>query len=486
MTERALKRQRVEALRRNAPYATASALSSLWGAIASADLKAVPSRFELKRARDSVLSDTPYGPVLTTIVLHSKPPLANKTYTVVNPVPFLHKAFARGGSFTELMVSLLAQHPCSPENPWKIIFYSDEVVPGNQLAQDHRRKAWCAYFGFCEFGPLLLSRESSWLPLMVNKSSDINMAEAGISQAVAAVLKLFFVSPVDLSKGGMVLDHPNGTKYRLWCKLGMVVQDGGAHKLIWNCKGDAGTRMCMLCRNLVSVSSEIADEHGERILTCNLIHENELDLATDDDIQGTMARLKGFKTTCTVAQFKKRQQAAGFNYNEHALLNHADLKEHVRPVEQYVHDGMHCLLSNGVFHVVVWRLLDDVSEAVAGTMSIWDNLDGYLQIWHWPKRNAAESVRETFCARRVRAYKAAETFKCSASDCLSLFPVLAFYFQTVILRSGTCPAQCNAFLLLCDILEALAAIRLEATPVVYLRKLVRDFLEACVNAGFRA
>ena len=84
-----------------------------------------------------------------------------------------------------------------------------------------------------------------------------------------------------------------------------------------------------------------------------------------------------------------------------------------------------------------------------------------MQRWHWPKRNACNSVLEAFCARRVAAYKRADIFKCQASDCLSLFPVLAFYFQTVTLRSGTGTAECHASILLCDILEALAAVCLD-------------------------
>ena len=55
--------------------------------------------------------------------------------------------------------------------------------------------------------------------------------------------------------------------------------------------GDAGSNLCILCRNLFATASGIADEEGADMLTCNLLHEGDLDMATDDDIRGTVRRL---------------------------------------------------------------------------------------------------------------------------------------------------------------------------------------------------
>ena len=53
---------------------------------------------------------------------------------------------------------------------------------------------------------------------------------------------------------GVLLLFSSGAS-RLFCKLKIVLQDGGAHKQVWHSRGDGATRMCLLCSNLVSSSS---------------------------------------------------------------------------------------------------------------------------------------------------------------------------------------------------------------------------------------
>ena len=74
-----------------------------------------------------------------------------------------------------------------------------------------------------------------------------------------------------------------GERVRLFATLSMVLQDGGAQKLVWGCKGDAGTKPCMLCHNLVSKPSGLAG--GGRGLVDDFTSEAGLTLATDDNIR---------------------------------------------------------------------------------------------------------------------------------------------------------------------------------------------------------
>ena len=122
------------------------------------------------------------------------------------------------------------------------------------------------YFSFLELHDHL-SNEYAWCPIIAEPSLGLKKVNAGISQAFAKTIKLFFnADTFDLSTAGMQLVGPDGSRARLFAVLDMVVQDGGAHKLIWGCKGDAGPRLCMLCKNLVSVSSGIAGEDGDRLV----------------------------------------------------------------------------------------------------------------------------------------------------------------------------------------------------------------------------
>ena len=60
---------------------------------------------------------------------------------------------------------------------------------------------------------------------------------------------------------------------------------GGAHKVIFGCKGDAGTKPCMLCKKQVSEHSGVKDADASGTLTCSLCVEDELIFATDDDMR---------------------------------------------------------------------------------------------------------------------------------------------------------------------------------------------------------
>ena len=99
------------------------------------------------------------------------------------------------------------------------------------------------------------------------RSDIVATLAAGVSQIFAKVLWLLFGGlVVDMRASGLLL-HASDPEVRIFCRMAMqtVLQDGGAHKIVWRCKGDAGMRLCMLCRNMFARNSGILDENGERL-----------------------------------------------------------------------------------------------------------------------------------------------------------------------------------------------------------------------------
>ena len=127
----------------------------------------------------------------------------------------------------------------------------------------------------------------------------------------------------------------------------MVLQDGAAHKSLFCCKGDAGTRLCMLCKNLVTAKSGLVDEDGTDLLQCSLIHEKDMDWASDADIFGTVDRLAVRAGVEKPDVFKSWCTAAGFNHEPYGLLLNMRLRPYIQPTEQFCHDWMHCLAMRG-------------------------------------------------------------------------------------------------------------------------------------------
>ena len=48
-------------------------------------------------------------------------------------------------------------------NPVQLVFYGDEVHPGNPLANTHGRKIWAFYWTLLHFGGAAMSDEDAWV-----------------------------------------------------------------------------------------------------------------------------------------------------------------------------------------------------------------------------------------------------------------------------------------------------------------------------------
>ena len=467
------------------PHCSQSAFVELVKLAKATDITQLPTtREQYRQDKIKSLPTTPYGPMLVTVTLKAVAPYANREMTVVNPLAFLHIAFNNGGGFFDFMKSAFVSEPSTPIKPWRLCLYADEVVPGNQLAANNSRKVWVLYFSFLECHPHL-SNENAWWPIVAEPSATLKQVSAGISQVFAQVIKLFFCGSFDL-RVGIQLTGPEGSNcvMRLCAALSMILQDGGAHKLVWGCKGDGGTRLCMLCKNLIAEESGAVDADGTNILVCSLIHEQQLQFATDADIRRTIDRLAGFKATDSKQDFQLRQQAFGFTLQEHGILNDPELKGIVNPASQYCHDWMHCIFASGVFNIVVFLCFSAIKQV---RTNVWEVLHDFVAAFIWPRSaNFKPSVRDHLSAARLKAHIKAKQFKCPASDGLSLLGVMCYFIQVVAMRiPGVDKCACDALTALSDLVDALAAVPLGVVTPDYLRERIRSLLAICDTAKWK-
>ena len=127
---------------------------------------------------------------------------------------------------------------------------------------------------------------------------------------------------------------------RIWAKLGGALQDGGAHKSVWHSRGDAGSKFCLLCKNLFAEESELVDDDGTNLLCCNVFKYAELVPATSKELRKTYRYLEKVKSrgVLNAGEFVAVQQALGLTYHKHALLLERSLDAFCDPVEIYMHD----------------------------------------------------------------------------------------------------------------------------------------------------
>lgn len=306
---------------------------------------------------------------------------------------------------------------------------------------------------------------------------------AGVSQLMASVLTAVFCNPnCDVLQGGIALHHPSGDVHRLWIKLGMSLNDGAAHKLVHGYKGDSGCRFCSLCLNAWCSVSPVVDEDGEPLMVCRMFKVSEMKLANDNDILGAVDRLAARALTCNSEDFAKWEKAAGIVHQEHGLLQNQSLRSKgvLQPATQYVHDPMHCFVANGVMNVVVWLLL----TAISADIDVFGTLRSYIALWAWPKNFKLDKLFEVFNDARVRSCLKAKRFKCMASELLGLYPILAYFFQSIVLREDNvrCLPEILAFLALCDVMDLMQAIPLGIITPEALQSAIESFLAHCVDA----
>ena len=114
---------RINAVRRSLPHLSGSALASVMRYVKDHDVSDVPtSRSCYRKARDSSLPDTPYGPMVLEVPVHTH--TAGETYnlSVLNPLSFLYQVYNVGGGFHHMLRE--AMNECSYDKPMRLVIYA--------------------------------------------------------------------------------------------------------------------------------------------------------------------------------------------------------------------------------------------------------------------------------------------------------------------------------------------------------------------------
>ena len=115
---------------------------------------------------------------------------------------------------------------------------------------------------------------------------------------------------------------------------------------------------------------------------------------------------------------------------------------------------MGCLWG-GVWNITVLLLLNALYSD--GVREVYNVVRDYVGGWTFPRRGGCDAATLFDPKRRAPNTKAGH-FKCSASDGLSLYSLLAYFVETVCVPAGRCAAACVAYLALADVIDCIVAI----------------------------
>ena len=364
-----------------------------------------------------------------------------------NLLVYMMAIYHQDGSWTKLVQQHHAECPGTISDPWGLILYCDEIIPGNVLGRAER-KVWTIYATFLQFGDHL-SHEDAWLTISVERSAFVATLGGGIAQMIGHVLQSIFCCPIQDPRLGFRLKATSGDT-TLFFNLSMVLADGAAQKQVWSSKGDSGTKFCLLCANVHGQVAKHADEEPYEF-HCATTQYSQLRLVTDQELLDSYQRLHTRSSSCTKKAFAQWQQATGLTYSRHALMLNQPLLEKgiIRPATQFCHDWMHGVLQ-GTAPCVLYHLFTSLATECFDCYGFFEK---YFQCWEYPKGWKASHFHQLFEKKKMEKSKNARKFSCTAAECLAIYPIVRHCMCTIIQPQGLAVAAVDAFLAMSEVID---------------------------------
>lgn len=180
-------------------YVSQSALADVIRDIKENGIPKNASRSSIKRSREKELHEhsNKFGPLIKFIRFDC---IDGSTLELpfVSPLAFLQHCLSDRAAFIRYWNDYLSSFGGSPDAPFDLIMYNDEVTPGNQLRHDQTRKVQILYWSLKQ-GPGH-GVDQLWFTLGLARSSVVAAIRGGMSAYVRKAVELFF-TPVNVRGG---------------------------------------------------------------------------------------------------------------------------------------------------------------------------------------------------------------------------------------------------------------------------------------------
>lgn len=381
----------------------------------------------------------------TTLSLPSvDDPAKQVKFSVLNIAAWLRHVVLTYKSLADALERILKDKP--HDYILKLAIYYDEVVPGNVLLLQSRRKFMAQYFSFLEMAGDLRT-EAAWFTFGTILTKSMKEVLGGYSAILRAQLEQQFAPLMD----GVCLTFPTIGSRIVRASVAIHIGDFDALRKGFDMKGAAGTLFCLKCKNCIQ-GSEPRDGYLQP-LSCPYIRK--MDIRTDLDMWNTADSLDRKRPRMTNVDFKIEQQCLGANYSPYGVLWSSMLRGTFGPISTLRYDPMHIYFSNGIASQEILFLM-----VALGTQNV-----SWAQVGEWlgSKIKVRKSLSGTlgltalFSKEHQKASQKAHSFKGTASQCLSLVPLLAHFILVAVPESARRRLQltCDSFAALADVCNLL-------------------------------
>ena len=395
---------------------------------------------QLRARREYCMVETPHGPVVQSVGL----PLTTGATTtwIQHPLAMLYHAAREGGAFLSFLRSQYEKHPPSSESPWRFLFYSDGV--GMKVLDHDARKVEACYWSLAEFDRPSLNCEHGWFCIAAPRVDLLVDLPGGMSHFMAILLRVLF-SRMDHAGHGFFLPiGEDGAPVMFFVQLHVIVADEIALKQLFHFRGASARLPCSLCINATALKGNVPRTPFFRPITC--INFGEFMPNTKDGVRDCLTHLNVCHAHMGVTAFTEEQRKLGWTYAPFNVLLDDTLD--VDMCTSMMLDWFHLYLVNGLFTFEFGLFMRLWAADGIG----FPQLCTFLAAWTWPRPN-------------MKPWKTFENpmtdegnLKCSASEILSLYPVIAMFVKQILQPLGRYTDQVNSFLALCDVLDLLTSL----------------------------
>ena len=384
---------------------------------------------------EAAQTETPYGCLGSTFEI------GGLTVPFVNPIALLW-VLCHG---TVHYMRFLSD--CLRGSRGRIILYTDEVIPGNNLRPDHARGYSAFYWTIMEYPDWFRSRHCGWHDLFQVRTADVKEIVGGLSALTTHAMQLFWdPEGWDLQRLGLPLEGPLG-RMHIHLDFGGFLMDERGEKYVTGVKGSAGSKPCISCMDCVGrIDPSLVPEGLKHYTTPGL---REFQEHTYETFCAQLDYLRAQHGRVSTASFNEMQQALGIKYDP-AALPYSCMREVARIPETRICDWMHNLVASGG---VAQYQCNQFCLALDGHENFsLAALDEFTSSVKFP-RGREKLGRGFFQQRVVVGPKAC--LRGFAGEVLTAFCVLGLFCELVLLPSGQLPEHASLIVLMCEILELL-------------------------------
>ena len=379
-------------------------------------------------------AQSPYGPLIRPL-----PDFGSSTVEVVNPHAYLYHL----AKVSDELGDLLLDASVGGTKEVRIVLYMDSICPGNPLRPDKSRTTECLYWTIVDFPDHVLTSSVGWFVFSTTRRTTIDDL-GGPSLFMRAALNEFWTSKAghaDFRKG-VIVDCKRGACL-IRASFAGFLSDEKALKEFMGLKGAGGSKPCIVCRNVVQfIDGDCLA--GSRYVGIDTTDRGALEYQSNDDVYRIVDRLRHTKAHGTRTQLEKEEQVFGVSHIDGGLLFDCRTRVIVRPVDHYIRDPMHVLLSGGVASTHTARVIAALDDLIGSR----DQVKAFVGCFVMPKA-ANKNPHALLDSNRVSD----DHMRCFAGELLDFAPLLLAFLQDVVAPRGLLPDETRCYSLLVRILQ---------------------------------